>query len=107
MATKVEMVEKYTAQLETLGVKVDADVLDWATDRVGPANYNRDAQTVAASDPEEVKRVYTNFVADELEETDEEKGMAAIADVLEQMKECGSNKYRAVVYYLLSKKYGK
>jgi len=107
MATKVEMMEKYTAQLEELGETVNAELLEWATDRVGPANYNRDAQTVAASDPEEVKRVYTNFVADELEETDEEKGMKCIDEVLETMKPCGSNKYRAVCYYLLSKKYGK
>ena len=106
MSTKVEMMEKYTAQLEDLKVSVDADVLEMATDACGPANYNADGQCVAATDPAEVKRVYTNFVADELKETDEEKGMAAIADVLEQMS--GINrKYRAVVYYLLAKKYGK
>jgi hypothetical protein len=50
--------------------------------------------------------VYTNFVADDLGETDQEKGMSAINEVLEQMS--GINrKYRAVVYYLLAKKYGK
>lgn len=100
------MIEKYNTQLGELGVSVDVDVLDWATDRVGPANYDADGQLVSATDPEEVKRVYTNFVADELAETDQEKGMAAIMAVLEQM--AGMNrKYRAVVYYLLAKKYGK
>ena len=77
-----------------------------ATDACGPANYNDDGRYVAASNEDEVKRVHTGFVAYELAETDEEKGMAAIAEVLEQMS--GMNKkYRAVVYYLLAKKYGK
>jgi len=106
MSSKEEMMEKYTEQLGDLGVSVDAGVLEMATDACGPANYNDDGRYVAASNDDEVKRVYTGFVADELAETDEEKGMAAIADVLEQMS--GINKkYRAVVYYLLAKKYGK
>jgi len=106
MSSKEEMMEKYQEQLGELGVAVDTAVLEMATDACGPANYNDDGRYVAASDADEVKRVYTNFVADELKETDEEKGMAAIAEVLEQMS--GINrKYRAVVYYLLAKKYGK
>lgn len=107
MATKVEMMEKYTEQLEELGVKVDAELLDWVTDRVGPANYKADAQLVAASDADELKRVYTGFVGDELAETDEEKGMAAIEAVCKEDMGDVKRKYRAVVYYLLAKKYGK
>lgn len=100
------MMEKYTEQLEELGVTVDAELLDWVTDRVGPANYNADGQLVAASNDEELERVFTGFVGDELAETDKEKGMAAIHEVAEQMS--GINrKYRGVVYYLLAKKYGK
>lgn len=106
MATKEEMIEKYSAQLDELGVAVESELLDWVVDRVGPANYNADGQLVAASDDEELKRVYTGFVGDELAETDEEKGMAAIAEVCEQMSDI-NRKYRAVVYYLLAKKYGK
>jgi hypothetical protein len=106
MSSKAEMMEKYTEQLTELGVAVDQSVLEMATDACGPANYDADGQCVAATDPEEVKRVYTNFVADDLAETDQEKGMSAINEVLEQMS--GINrKYRAVVYYLLAKKYGK
>ena len=100
------MMEKYEAQLKDLGKSVDADVLEMALNACGPANYNDDGRYVAASDADEVKRVYTNFVADELKETDEEKGMKAIADVLDDMSDV-NKKYRAVVYYLLAKKYGK
>jgi hypothetical protein len=106
MATKEGMIEKYQAQLDELGVSVKDELLSWTVDRVGPANYNADGQLVAASDPEEVTRVYTNFVADELAETDKEKGMEAIHAVLADMSDI-TRKYRAVVYYLLAVTYGK
>jgi len=106
MTTKEEMIEKYEAQLKDLGVSVDADLLSWVVDRVGPANYNSDGQLVACSDDDEKGRVFTGFVGDELAESDKEKGMEAIEGVCDQMS--GENrKYRAVVYYLLAKKYGK
>jgi hypothetical protein len=106
MATKEEMVQKYNEQLDELNVSVDADLLDWCVDRVGPANYDADGQLVSSSDPEEVERVFTAFVGDELKEDNKEKGMEVIGEVLEQMSDV-SRKYRAVVYYLLAKKYGK
>jgi len=52
MSTKVEMMEKYTEQLTELGVTADAGLLDWVTDRVGPANYSADGQQVAATNPD-------------------------------------------------------
>lgn len=106
MTTKEEMMEKYEAQLADLGESVDAELLSWVVDRVGPANYNADAQLVACSDDEERERVFTGFVGDELAETDKEKGMEAIAGVCDTMSS-ENRKYRAVVYYLLAKKYGK
>ena len=106
MTTKEEVMEKYINQLNELGVDIDDDLLEFAFSAVGPANYKADAQLVACSDDEELKRVFKGFVGDELEETDEEKGMSAIKDVCEQMKG-SSRKYRAVFYYLLAKAYGK
>lgn len=106
MTTKEEMIEKYEAQLRDLGESVDSELLDWVVDRVGPANYNADGQLVACSDEAELERVFTGFVGDELKETDKEEGMAAIEAVCDQMSD-ESRKYRAVVYYLLAKKYGK
>ncbi len=106
MTTKEEMMEKYQAQLKDLGESVNQELLDWCFDRVGPANYKADAQLVACSDSDELKRVYTGFVGDELKETNEGKGMEEIGKVCEQMS--GTNrKYRAVAYYLLAKAYGK
>ena len=106
MSTKIEMTAKYVAQLEELSITPDTTLLEWVVDRVGPANYNADGQLVACSDKEELERVYTGFVGDELAETDKEKGMSVIAEVCEDMKDI-NRKYRAVFYYLLAKKYGK
>ena len=106
MSSKEEVTEKYVAQLEELGVSVDTELLSWVVDRVGPANYRDDAKLVACSDEDERGRVFTGFVGDELEETDKDKGLEAVSEVCAQMK--GTNrKYRAVIYYLLAKKYGK
>ena len=105
MATKEEVKAQYISQLEELGVSVDEALLDWVIDRVGPSNYNDDGKFVACSDESEKERVFSGFVGDELQEEDKEKGMQAIDEVCEQMS--GINKkYRAVVYYLLAKKYG-
>jgi hypothetical protein len=106
MATKEEMAELYRAQLQELNVDVNEELLDWCIDRVGPANYNADGQTVACSDTEELEGVYSGFVGDELGETDKVNGMAEIEKVCEIMNE-QHRKYRAVFYYLLARAYGK
>ena len=104
MSSKEEVLEQYKAQLEELGESVDEALLEWVVDRVGPANYNDDGKFVACSDADEKKRVFDGFVGDELEESDEEKGMQAIEEACEKMS--GINKkYRAVIYYLLAKAY--
>lgn len=103
---KEQVIAAYKEQLKSVGVRADAALLDWVVDRVGPANYNKDGKFVAMSDKKEVARVYTGFVGDELGEKDEAKGMKAIAAVAEKLKPV-RRKYRAVVYYLLAKKYGR
>jgi hypothetical protein len=105
MTTKAEMLDKYEAQLSELGVNVDTALLEWCVDRVGPANYDADGQAVACSSEDELARVFTGFVGDELEEENKEEGMKAIHAVCEQMQGI-SRKYRAVFYYLLAKRYG-
>lgn len=102
MATKEEKMASYAEQLKSLGESVDEALLEKITDGLGPANYNADASYVSCSDDEELKRVYTNFVADELAMSDEAKGMELIGKVCEKMS--GENKkHRAVFYYLLTK----
>lgn len=106
MSSKIEKLEQYTEQLHELGVTIDTEILEWVVDGLGPANYQTDASLVSATDDEELARVYTNFIADELAIADKEVGMAALLEVMEMMSGI-ARKHRAVVYYLLAKKFGK
>lgn len=106
MSSKIEKMEQYVEQLNELGISIDEARLDAIVDGLGPANYQTDASLVSATDAEELDRVYTNFVADELAIADKEEGMKAIAEVMEQMSGV-ARKHRAVVYYLLAQYFGK
>lgn len=69
--------------------------------------YNSDASTVSASDELELATVKNNFLIKKVglkESPDLDKG---IAKVMEQYRQSNRNKYRAVVYYLLTKHFGK
>lgn len=69
----------------------------------GPSIYNDDAATVSGSDPDELARVKQNFLIKKLglkEGPDLDKGIDA---VIEKYGRSNRNKYRAVVYYLLTK----
>lgn len=69
--------------------------------------YNADASTVSASDELELATVKKNFLIKKVglkESPDLDKG---IAKVMEQYRQSNRNKYRAVVYYLLTKHFGK
>ena len=106
MNKREERVAKYTTELEKLGLAVDADLLDACVTACGPSIYNDDAETVAATDPEEVGRVLKNFVGKYLNVTDEAKAQAGFDAAVDQYGRANRSKYRAVLYYLLSKHFG-
>jgi hypothetical protein len=77
------------------------------TKGLGPSIYNADAETVSGSDPKELETVKNNFLIKKLglkDSADLDKGIAA---VIEQYGKSNRNKYRAVVYYLLTKHFKK
>lgn len=106
MNKREERVAKYTADLQKLGVSVDAGLLDRCVTACGPSIYRDDAETVAASDPEELARVRRNFVAKHLGVTDEARADAGIDAAIEKYGRSNRSKYRAVLYYLLSQHFG-
>lgn len=85
----------------------DVDLLRKITESVGPSIYNADAETVAASSKSEVETVKNNFVMKKLGITDETKADEAVSEVLEKYGKSNRNKYRVVIYYLLTKHFGK
>lgn len=107
MNKREELIVKYVAQLEEAGVKVDHDLLTKVTVGLGPSIYNEDASTVASSDPAELETVKKNYLIKKLGLADGPKLDEAIDKVVDILGKSNRNKYRACVYYLLCKEFGK
>ncbi len=73
----------------------------------GPAIYDADAQTVAASDKEELERIKTNFLIKKLGLKDSHALMEGIHAAVDTYGQSERNKLRVVFYYLLVKHFGR
>lgn len=105
---KSELIAKYQKDLEKkFDIAVDLDLLQRVTDGLGPSIYNRDSSTVSGSDSKELERVKINFLIKKLGLPDGPDLMDAIDAVMGQYGTSVRTKYRAVVYYLLTKHFGK
>lgn len=102
-----EKIAKYTEVCEKKGIKVDADLLRAVTKGCGPSIYNADAETIAASQPAELETVKNNFLIKKLGLSDGPKLDEAIDAVIEQFGKSDRNKYRAILYYMLTQHFGK
>lgn len=108
MSKRDELIEKYAADIkDKLGQTPDMDLLTKVTIGCGPAIYNADAATVSGTDQSELDTVKKNFLIKKLGLADGPKLDEAITSVIEQYGKSNRNKYRAVVYYLLTKHFGK
>ncbi len=105
---KSELIEKYSRDLkEKFGVNPDMTLLDKVTHGLGPSIYNRDSSTVSGTDIKELERVKDNFLIKKLGLSDSKELMDAINTVMKQYGASVRTKYRAVVYYQLTKHFGK
>ncbi|NNK20803.1 MAG: DUF2853 family protein [Flavobacteriaceae bacterium] len=103
-----ELIEKYADTLRTkFNHQPDMALLKKVTIGLGPSIYKRDAANVSGSDDKELARVKHNFLIRKLGLEDNEALDRAIAEVIEEYGVSERTKYRAVVYYLLTKKFGK
>ena len=108
MSKRDELIEKYAADIkDKLGQTPDMDLLTKVTIGCGPSIYNADAATVSGNDKSELDTVKKNFLIKKLGLADGPKLDEAITSVIEQYGKSNRNKYRAVVYYLLTKHFGK
>ncbi len=108
MGKRDDLIAKYADDLKNkCGMTPDMDLLTKVTIGCGPAIYNADASTVAASQPAELETVKNNFLMKKLGLKDSPDLDAAIASVLDTYGQSERNKYRAVVYYMLTKHFGK
>ncbi|WP_170771266.1 DUF2853 family protein [Ruegeria lacuscaerulensis] len=108
MGKRDELIAKYAEDLKSkCGMDADMDLLTKVTIGCGPAIYDADASTVAATQDGEIETVKNNFLIKKLGLSDGPALDEAIQSVLETYGQSERNKYRAVVYYMLTKHFGK
>lgn len=108
MGRREELIAKYADDLrDKCGMQPDMDLLTKVTIGCGPSIYNADASTVAGGQPQELATVKDNFLVKKLGLSDGPQLMDAINQVIETYGRSERNKYRAVIYYMLTKHFGK
>ena len=108
MSKRDELIAKYAADLkDKCGMKPDMDLLTKVTIGCGPSIYNADAATVSSSDESELNTVKNNFLIKKLGLANNSKLDDGINKVMDTYGRSNRNKYRAVVYYMLTKHFGK
>lgn len=108
MSKRDALIAKYAADLqEKCKMTPDIALLTKVTIGCGPAIYSADSETVAASDKAELERVKTNFLMKKLGLPESPALMEAINTVVDIYGRSERNKYRAVIYYMLAKHFGK
>jgi hypothetical protein len=108
MGKRDDLIVQYADDLKNkCGMTPDMALLTKVTIGCGPAIYNADASTVAGSQSSELETVKNNFLIKKLGLADGPQLMEAINSVIEVYGRSERSKYRAVVYYMLTKHFGK
>lgn len=108
MGKRDNLIAKYADDLKNkCKISPDMALFTKVTIGCGPSIYDNDAQTVAASDKDELERIQKNFLVKKLGLTDSAKLMEGINAAIDTYGKSERNKYRAVFYYLLVKHFGK
>lgn len=108
MGKRDDLIAQYADDLKNkCGMAPDMDLLTKVTIGCGPAIYNADASTVAATQQSELETVRENFLIKKLGLADGPELMAGINAAIDTYGKSERNKYRAVFYYLLTKHFGK
>lgn len=108
MSKRDELIAKYADDLRNkCGWDVDMDLLTKVTIGCGPTIYNDDASTIAATQESELETVKQNFLIKKLGLPDSPDLMVQLNDIIDTYGRSDRNKYRAVVYYMLTKRFQK
>jgi hypothetical protein len=108
MGKRDELIAKYAEDLQTkCRINPDMALLTKVTIGCGPAIHDADAATVAGSDEAEVETIKRNFLIKKLGLPDGPALAEAIDAVIDTYGRSNRSKYRAVVYYMLTKHFGK
>ena len=108
MGKRDELIAVYAGDLrDKCGVIPDMDLLTKVAVGLGPAIYREDSSTVAGSEPSELATIRANFLVKKLGLPDGPELDAGIERAIETYGRGNRNKHRAVIYYLLTKHFGR
>lgn len=103
-----ELITQYAAHIqEKFSETPDMAFLEKVAKGLGPAIYNRDSSLVSGSDEAELETVKENFLIKKLGLPDGPHLMHAIKEVVREYGPSERTKYRAVVYYILARRFKK
>lgn len=102
-----EKVALYKKFMDDRDLRSNTELLAAVTKGLGPSIYKADAETVSGSDAKELATVKNNFLIKKLGLVDSKELDAGIEEVMERIGKSERKKYRAVVYYMLMKKFDK
>lgn len=108
MGRRDELIARYADDLRNkCGIEPDMDLLTKVTIGCGPSIYDADAATVAATQQHELDTVKNSYLIKKLGLENGPHLDEAINAVIETYGRSERNKYRAVVYYMLCRHFGK
>jgi hypothetical protein len=108
MGKRDDLIAKYASDLqEKCSMKPDMKLLTAITIACGPTIYRADAEKVSATDKKELETIKKNFMMKKLGLADTPKLDEGLAAAFEIYGKSNRNKYRPVVYYLLTKHFRK
>ncbi len=108
MSKRAELIATYAQDLRTkCKMTPDLALLEKVTIGCGPAVYSADASTLAGTDPAELETVKKNFLIKKLGLPNSPRLQEAIEAAIDTYGRDERHKYRAVVYYMLVKHFGK
>lgn len=88
---------------KTLGIKVNASLLEKVAKGLGPSIYRADASLVSTSDKTELERVKKSFLVGKLGSKDDKKNDAAISHAAKSFG--SSRKKLRIIFYTLCVEY--
>lgn len=108
MSKRDELIAEYEVALrEKCGIEPDMPLLRAVTIGLGPSIYRANASVVSGRNASELQTVRRNFLMGKLGLEDGPALDAGLETVMAQYDAGESGKYRAVVYYLLTKHFGR
>jgi hypothetical protein len=108
MGRRQDLIDLYARDLvEKCRMEPDLTLLEKVAIGCGPAIYDPDGALIAATDPEEIDNIKRNLLIRKLALRDGPELSAAIQAAIDTYGHSEPRKYRAVVYYMLVKHFGR